>query len=190
MSLPGSSIRIAKSGDLLLKPQDSRLIDLEQSVESLIQVRNNKDFYAGLLFMLFGIMSMIFAPQYQIGTAAKMGPGYFPFVLGGVLTVLGLVISLKSLSRREGVRKARSLRVKPMVLVLSSVVLFGLLLRPLGLIFSTVILIIVSSMASDEFKKKETILNAFVLLAIVLIVFVYFLKFQIPVWPSFLSGRT
>jgi len=152
-------------------------------------IRNTKDFYAGLVFIFFGISAMVFAANYLIGTSAKMGPGYFPFVLGGVLTVLGLAISLRSISRGEGARKARSFRAKPMVLVLSSVVLFGLLLRPLGLLFSTVMLIIVSSMASDEFKRKEAILNAFVLLAIVLIIFVYFLKFQIPVWPSFLAGR-
>jgi len=154
-----------------------------------MHIKRTKDFKSGLLFIFFGMASAVFSGTYQIGTAAKMGPGYFPFVLGGLLTMLGLVVSLRSLSRGEETRKARSFRVKPVVLVLSSVVLFGLLLRPLGLIFSTVILIMISSMASDEFKKKEAILNAFVLLAIVLIIFVYFLKFQIPVWPSFLTGR-
>ena len=154
-----------------------------------MQINKIKDFKAGLIFIFFGIGAMVFSMGYQIGTSAKMGPGYFPFALGGVLTVLGLVISLRSLSRGEGARKARSFRVKPVLLVLSSVVLFGLLLRPLGLVFSTVILIFISSMASDEFKKKEAILNALVLLAIVLIIFVYLLKFQIPVWPSLLAGR-
>ena len=156
----------------------------------MIHIRNTKDFYAGLVFMFFGIGAMVFAPSYQIGTAARMGPGYFPFALGGMLTMLGLVNSLRSISRREGRRKGISFRVKPAVLVLSSVVLFGLLLRPLGLLLSTIILVIVASMASYEFKKKEAILNAFVLLAIVLIIFIYLLKFQIPVWPSFLAGRT
>jgi uncharacterized membrane protein YfcA len=154
-----------------------------------MHIKRTKDFKSGLLFIFFGMASAVFSGTYQIGTAAKMGPGYFPFVLGGLLTMLGLVVSLRSLSRGEETRKARSFRVKPVVLVLSSVVLFGLLLRPLGLIFSTVILIMISSMASDEFKKKEAILNAFVLLAVILIVFIYFLKFQIPVWPSFLTGR-
>lgn len=155
-----------------------------------MHIRNTKDFYAGLVFFLFGIAAMVLAPCYQIGTAAQMGPGYFPFILGGMLTVLGLVISLRSISRGEGVRKARSFQAKPVVLVLSSVVLFGLLLRPLGLLLSTVVLIIVSSMASYEFKMREAILNALVLLVIVLVIFVYFLKFQIPMWPSFLTGRT
>jgi uncharacterized membrane protein YfcA len=156
-------------------------------MRTLVHIKRTKDFKAGLIFIFFGMASAVFSGSYQIGTSANMGPGYFPCALGGVLTALGLVVSLGSLSRGEGTRKARSFRVKPVVLVLSSVVLFGLLLRPLGLVLSTVILIIVSSMASDEFKKKEAILNAFVLLAIVLIVFVYFLQFQIPVWPSFLT---
>lgn len=156
----------------------------------LMHIRNTKDFYASVIYMLFGIAAMVLAVCYQIGTTAKMGPGYFPFTLGGMLTVLGLVISLRSLSKGKGGRKVLSFRVKPVVLVLSSVVLFGLLLRPLGLLVSTVILVIVSSMASDDFKRRDAILNAFVLLAIVLVIFVYFLKFQIPVWPSFLAGQT
>jgi putative tricarboxylic transport membrane protein len=154
-----------------------------------MHIKRTKDFKAGLIFMFFGVGAMVFSVAYRIGTAAKMGPGYFPFALGGVLTVLGLVVSLGSLSRGQEVRETRFFRAKPLVLVISSVVLFGVLLQPLGLVFSTLILILVASMASDEFKKKEAILNAFALLAIVLIVFVYFLNFQIPVSPSFLSGR-
>jgi len=158
-------------------------------VKSVIHIRNTKDFYAGLVFIFFAIGAMVFAPSYQIGTAARMGPGYFPFVLGGMLTILGLVISLRSVSRGEGRKKGISFRAKPAVLVLSSVILFGLLLRPLGLLLSTLILVLISSMASYEFKMRAAILNAFALLILVLIIFVYFLKFQIPVWPSFLFGR-
>jgi len=155
-----------------------------------MHIKNTKDFYAGLVFLLFGIPAMILSRWYQIGTAAKMGPGYFPFLLGGLLTALGLVILLRSLSKEEGTKEVLTFHVKPAFLVLSSVVLFGLLLRPLGLLLSTVLLVIVSSKASFEFKLKEAILNALVLLAIVLIIFIYLLKFQIPVWPSFLAGRT
>jgi uncharacterized membrane protein YfcA len=155
-----------------------------------MHIRNTKDFYAGLVFLLFGIPAMVLSRWYQIGTAAKMGSGYFPFLLGGLLTVLGLVILLRSISRGEGRGKEISFRAKQTILVLSSVILFGLLLRPLGLLLSTLILVLISSMASFEFKMKVAILNAFILLIIVLIIFVYFLKFQIPVWPSFLTGRT
>ena len=153
-------------------------------------IRNLKDFYAGLVFILFGTAAIVLATYYQIGTAAKMGPGYFPFLLGGVLTIIGIVTSLKSISGREGTGGKLFFRARPVIFVLSSVVLFGMLLRPLGLLLSTITLVIVSSAASDEFRKKEAIFNAFVLLGIVLIIFVFFLRFQIPVWPLFLTGRT
>jgi hypothetical protein len=153
-------------------------------------IKNIKDFYSSLIFMFFGIATMVFAPSYQIGTAARMGPGFFPFALGGMLTMLGLVISLRSLSWGRGGRKTLSFQTRPVVFVLCSVILFGLVLRPLGLLLSTIILVLVSSMASYDFKVRQSILTAFVLLAIVLIIFVFFLKFQIPVWPSFLAGRT
>ena len=155
-----------------------------------MHIRNLKDFYAGLVFVFFGSAAIVLAAFYQIGTAAKMGPGYFPFLLGGVLTIIGIVTSVKSISGEKGTRGELFFRARPVIFVLSSVVLFGLLLRPLGLLVSTITLVIVSSAASDEFRKKEAIFNAFVLLGIILIIFVCFLRFQIPVWPLFLTGRT
>lgn len=154
-----------------------------------MHIKKTKDFKAGLLFMFFGVAAMGISATYRIGTAARMGPGYFPFALGGVLTVLGLVVSLGSLARGQEKRETRPFRAKPLVLVISSVTLFGLALQPLGLVFSTLMLVLVASTASDEFKKKEAIPSAFVLLAIVLIVFVYLLDFQIPVLPAFVAGR-
>jgi len=152
-------------------------------------IGNARDFHSGLIFIFFGVAALLLARGYPIGGAAKMGPGYFPFVLGGMLTILGLAISLRSLSRKRGGRKPPSFQVKPLVLVLSSVALFGLLLRPLGLLLSSIVLVLVSSLASHEFKRREAILNALVLLLIVIIIFVYFLQFQIPIWPSFLGGQ-
>lgn len=152
-----------------------------------MHVQRIRDFYAGLLFMGFGIGAMVLCTGYQIGNAARMGPGYFPFALGAVLTLLGLAVCLRSLARGRGARGTRSIPWKPLVLVLSSVILFGLLLRPLGLICSTAVLVLVSSMASAEFRKAEAMVNTLVLLAIVLTCFVYFLKFQIPVLPAFLG---
>ncbi len=154
-----------------------------------MHIREIKDFYAGLLFLFFGISAMAFSQHYQIGTAAKMGPGYFPFALGGVLTVVGLCVLLKSLSRKRRERKAVPFRARPLVLVLASVLLFGILLQPLGLLLATFCLIVAASMASEEFRTKEALLNATVLLGVVLLIFVYFLNFQVPIWPSLISGR-
>jgi uncharacterized membrane protein YfcA len=152
-------------------------------------IKNSKDFKAGLLFIFFGMSVTFLAQSYSIGTAAKMGPGYFPLLLGLMLTILGIVVCLKSLSKRKGGERKIPVRIRPVTFVLSSIVLFGLLLYPLGMILSTLFLVTISSIASDEFNIKVAILNAFVLILVILIIFVYFLQFQIPVLPAFLRGR-
>jgi ABC-type xylose transport system permease subunit len=152
-------------------------------------IRKSKDFFAGLLFVFFGIAAMALAPHYRIGTAAQMGPGYFPFALGGVLTVLGLCIFFNSLSRKRRQEKTPPFRVRPLVFVLASVLLFGIFLERLGLVLATFCLVVLAGMASEEFRIKEALLNAAVLLGVVLLVFIYFLNFQVPIWPSLISGR-
>lgn len=148
----------------------------------------SKDFYSGIMFALFGTAAMFFSTAYRIGSAANMGPGYFPFALGGLLVLLGIAILLRSLFKRTESR-AILIRFKPPLFVLSSVVLFGLALQPLGLLVSTFLLVVVSSLASDEFRWREALINAGLLGCLVLVVFVYLLKFQVPVWPGFLSLR-
>ena len=153
-------------------------------------IRRPKDFYTGAMFLLFGGGAMALATEYQIGTAAKMGPGYFPFVLGAFLVGLGIILGIRSFLGTQGRKERPSFHLKPLALVLSSVVIFSLLLRPLGLLGSTVLLVLLSSMGSHEFRLKEALLNGVALVLIVLVVFVYFLEFQVPVWPAFLAGRT
>jgi hypothetical protein len=142
------------------------------------------------MFLLFGAAAMFVSPEYTIGNAAKMGPGYFPFVLGACLAMLGGVCVLRSVLWEKGLQLWPVLHFRPLALVLSSVVLFALLLRPLGLPVSATVLVILCSRASHEFRWKQALLNAAVLIFIVLVVFVYFLEFQVPVWPSFPAGRT
>ena len=154
-----------------------------------MRVRHPKDFLTGLMFLLFGAAAMFFAADYNIGSAAKMGAGYFPFVLGAFLAALGVTLLLRSVFWTKGAQTGPTFHLKPLVLVLSSVVLFGLLLRPLGLLVSTTLLVVVSSMASHEFRWKEALLNAAVLIVVVLLVFVYCLDFQVSIWPAFLAGR-
>jgi hypothetical protein len=160
-----------------------------ERLSSAMSIRRPKDFYTGVMFLLFGGGAMALATEYQIGTAAKMGPGYFPFVLGGLLTALGIILWIRSFLRTQDSQERPSFHLKPLALVLSSVVIFSLLLRPLGLLGSTVALVLLSSVASHEFKLKEALLNGVALVLIVLIVFVYFLEFQVPVWPAVLVGR-
>ena len=155
-----------------------------------MQIKNMKDFCAGIIFLLFGIATMFLATNYQIGTAARMGPGYFPFVLGGMMTVLGVIIFAKALASHERAQRIAPIRLRPLFFVLLAVVLFGLLLPSMGLVFSSVMLVILSSLASYEFKLRDAVINSVVLLIISLAVFVYFLQIQAPAWPVFLFGRT
>jgi hypothetical protein len=154
-----------------------------------MRIRYPKDFLTGLMFLFFGAAAISFAVDYNIGSAAKMGPGYFPFALGAFLAALGVALLLRSVFWATGSQAGPVFHLKPLVLVLSSVVLFGLLLRPLGLLVSTTLLVVVSSLASHEFRWKVALLNAAVLIVVVLVVFVYGLDFQVPVWPSFMAVR-
>ena len=153
-------------------------------------IRNKKDFWAGVIFLFFGTATMVLATGYRIGTAARMGPGYFPFVLGGVLAVLGLIIAVRSLVLGARAERIAPMHLRPVLCVLIAVVLFGLLLPSLGLALSTVTLVVLSSLGSHEFKLREALLSSAVLLIISLALFVYFLKIQAPAWPVLFFGRT
>ena len=133
-----------------------------------MRTRHPKDTYAGLLFIVFGLAAMGFSTPLRIGNAARMGPGYFPFALGVVLSLLGVVILVRCLFWAKGSQPRPALQGKPVVLVLSSVVVFSQVLLPLGLLLSTVMLVVIASMASHEFRWKEALLNAAVLVVIVL----------------------
>jgi hypothetical protein len=154
-----------------------------------MRIRHPKDFLTGLMFVFFGAAAMVFSFGMTIGSAAKMGPGYFPFLLGAFLVVLGAVSLLRGTLWAEGVHGWPIVHLKPLAIVLVSVVLFSQILRPLGLLLSTAALVVLASTASHEFRWKEALLNAAVLVAIVLVVFVYFLEFHMPIVPFFIAGR-
>lgn len=153
-----------------------------------MRIRHPKDFLTGVMFVFFGAAAVALSFGMTIGSAAKMGPGYFPLVLGGFLVVLGAVVLLKGVT---GTRESTGwpiLQLKPVAIILVSVVLFSQILKPLGLLLSTAALVVLASRASHEFRWKEALLNAAALTVIVLVVFVYFLDFQLPVWPSFIAS--
>lgn len=149
-------------------------------------IRRPKDFYAGLLFIAFGVAAIGIGSNYALGTAARMGPGYFPRILGILLVALGALLSLRAL-RVPGPSIAR-FSLRPTLVVLGSVVLFGLIVERVGLFASTVILIVAASTASHEFRWKEAIASGILFALLAIAVFVLGLKIQLPVWPPFLAG--
>jgi hypothetical protein len=140
------------------------------------------------MFIGFGAFFAGFGTQYTIGTAARMGPGYFPTVLGILLMVLGLVVSITGLSSKANEERIDRFDWRTLLIILGSVVLFGILLPRAGLVLSLLTLVLVSAFASHEFKLKEAIINAAVLIILSLVVFVWALSLQFQLWPAFISG--
>lgn len=144
-------------------------------------IRRNQDLYAGLTFIAFGLAAVFFARPLRFGTAAQMGPGYFPSVLGGILALLGLVILIRPLWS-IGTRVS-PLALRPLLFVTAAVLVFGVLLRPLGLVVATLALVVVARLADREFRVAESALAALVLAAGATALFVYGLRLPFNVWP-------
>lgn len=152
-----------------------------------IAIRNQKNFASGLLYIAVGLAFAIGATNYRMGDAARMGPAYFPFALGLLLAVIGAIVLAISLRPSTPPESLPRFHFKTLAWILGSVVLFGVLLVPLGLVVALVVLVFVSSMASHEFGWKGALLNAALLLAICVGAFVYGLGLQLPLWPAFME---
>lgn len=124
--------------------------------------------------------------EYPMGTASKMGAGYFPFVLGIIMGLIGVVILIRAFAS-EGSRISK-FAWKPLFWILGGVVFFGLIAKIAGLAVSIVALVVVSSYGGDEFKIKEVIISSVILAVFSVGVFVYGLKLPFPIWPPFITG--
>jgi hypothetical protein len=160
--------------------------DPTRTEESMAIIRHPKDFFAGLMFVAFGVAAIAIGSGYPLGTAARMGPGYFPRILGILLIVIGAIIAARGFKLRGTPIRFGS--PKPMTIVLGSVVLFGFLSPYLGLILAGVMLIVVSSAGSSEFRWKEALVSGIVLSIGAVLVFIWGLGLQFAVWPPFLTG--
>ena len=154
-----------------------------------MKIRNAKDFWSGVMFIAFGLFFAGFARQYDMGTAARMGPAYFPTMLGLLLVLIGALIGIKGLRTDavDGHGAVDRFHFKPLMLVLGAVVAFALLLRPGGLVVALTALIFISSLGSGEFKLKEILPLAIGLCLLVLGVFIWGLGLTIPVLPAFMQ---
>jgi hypothetical protein len=149
-------------------------------------IKNKQDFMAGMMFVILGIGFAVVATDYSMGTAARMGPGYFPFWLGVCMAVLGAFISLGATSVRAEKIELERFDWSITVILLGSVALSGLLLDYLGVYISVFLLVVLSSFASHEFSWKVSVANAFFLVAFVWLAFIKGLGLIFPLWPTFL----
>ncbi len=153
-----------------------------------MQIRNHRDLWAGLMFFAFGMIFVVLSQQYHVGSAAKMGPGYFPLVLGGLLALLGAIIALGSISAANVELKVEKVGWRELGLILGSVALFGALLPSFGIVVALVVLIGVSAFASHDFSLRDTLIAIVVLAVFSYFVFVKGLELQFPLWPKFMTN--
>ena len=136
------------------------------------------------MFLAFAAVAVLAARGYAMGAAGRMGPGYFPFALGILLGVLGLIIVGRSFLAGGGERVA-ALHWRPLVMLACAVVVFGLLIERLGLVVTLIVVVAVAAAASRESRPLEVAALAAVLTAFSVGVFVYALRLPLAVWPSF-----
>ncbi len=200
-----------------------------------MKIRNPKDFWAGIMFGGTGIFFMVWSVSfYTMGSAVRMGPGYFPAVLGGILTVLGIAILLEGLAMRSDPKESKLVlpfniidiiialaiyvvtdyatkwtgipndyslliataiitvltilyrpKAKALMLISAGCVAYGYLMKPLGLVLSTLALVFISAFGGHEFKWKEVSILFVILVLFSVLVFVKGLTLPFPLWPEF-----
>ncbi len=162
-----------------------------------MNIKSHKDFASGVMFMVVGAAFAWGATKYSIGTGARMGPGYFPLMLGVLLAIFGLVITFNSLViERVGGDKIGKWAWKPTAYIIGANLLFGVCLgglpiiglKSLGLIVGIYVCTFVSSMAEPGWKVKNTFILATGLAILSYLAFIKLIKLQFPVWPAYFTA--
>ena len=162
-----------------------------------MQIKSRKDFASGLMFIAVGGGFAIGATNYTVGDAARMGPGYFPLLLGCALAFMGAIVLLTSLASKEtDGGYIGKIAWKPLLYIVGGNLVFGILLGgvptlgipAMGLIAAIFAVVIISSMAGHSFVFKGALMLAVVLAIGSYLTFVLGLSLQFQVWPSFITG--
>lgn len=150
-----------------------------------MKIKSQRDFVSGLALIVVGAAFAIGATSYSFGTSIRPGPGYFPFGLGIILAILGLVVLFEAFTtnRKDG-DPIGTIPWRALLCIVGAIVFFGFFLPRLGFVICFPIMIIITSAGGREFKWKDALLNAFVLTLMSYFIFIYGLKLTIPVWPA------
>jgi putative tricarboxylic transport membrane protein len=151
-----------------------------------VKIKSPKDFWAGLMFIAFGLFAAVWAyANYQMGSAVSMGPAYFPVVLGGLLALLGLAIFMESLAV-EG-PPIPHINLRPLTFITIACIVYGYIMKPAGLVIATAALVFISAFGGHEFKWREAFILYVVLIVFSVLVFVKGLTLPFPLWPEALG---
>jgi uncharacterized membrane protein len=141
-------------------------------------LRTNRDFWSGVMLIGIGVAAILIARDYEFGSARRMGPGYFPVLLGALLVLFGLWLLVKGLRAPERIEGAWSLR--PLIVLPLSMVLFGLLMDRAGFIPAMAVLVFGAALAGTEFKLVEVTLLTIGLIIFSVLVFIWGLGLPYP----------
>jgi len=165
-----------------------------------VNIKSQKDFFSGLMFIIVGgAFGWGSYSSYSVGTGARMGPGYFPLLLGALLALLGFAVLLTSVLAREeqADHEIGSIAWRPLFFILLANLSFGVCLgglpaiglQPLGMIIGIYALTLISSYADmHEFSYKGIFILATILSVGSYLAFIKLLQLQIPVWPVQITG--
>ena len=146
----------------------------------MLRVKSPQDLGAGLVFLAIGIAGLYFGNDLAFGTSARMGPGYFPILLSGLIIVVGLVVGFQGLTV-EG-PPIEKVQLRPIAFIIAAILIFGFLIESIGLALTAILLTIFAAYARPEVKLSETILLGVGLALFTVVVFVYVLGQALPAW--------
>jgi len=166
-----------------------------------MRIKSQQDWWAGLMFIAIGLFFIVVAlgtpefidrivgtrliPGYQMGSAVRMGPAYFPVMLGGLLAFLGLLVLFDSIAEKGP--DVAKFHFRPLLFIAVSSLAFAYLLKPLGLVLASVALVFISAYGGHEFKWKEVAIMSVVLVIFSVLVFVKALALPFPICPDFID---
>jgi putative tricarboxylic transport membrane protein len=149
-------------------------------------IRSTKDFWTGLIYIFFGASAVLIALDYGRGTALRMGPGYFPTILGALLALIGIVSLVRSFI--EPGSPIGGFAFKGLMLVVGSTLVFGLIVRGAGLVIALPALVIMSAYASVRFRWAPSLALAAGLTLFCVLVFLKGLGVPLPILGSWFGG--
>ena len=147
-----------------------------------MRLRLSTDLLTGLLFLALGAFAMIYGSRYPLGTAARMGPGYYPLLASSGLVLLGLVLVVRSFLATAG--EVGAISVRPLILILAGTLAFGFLIDRSGFIIAGLLLVFAARLADRDFRPVEVAILAVCLVAFTLAIFRYGLGMPLRLWPA------
>jgi len=144
--------------------------------------RNAKDFWTGLIYILVGSAALVISRDYEMGTAVKMGPAYFPTILSGLLMGIGVISVLRSFFKSG--TPIGAIAWKGVFLIAAATILFGMIVRGAGVVIALPLLVIISASASARFSFKTSLIEAAGITAFCILVFIQGLGVPLPILGS------